>query len=343
MGIIKATIGATDVSAYLKGFTVSPGSAGGAGRATLKLDQQAGGLDIRARMDVKIWVPFNTATGAGVANRGRLFGGLVAERATGNIATTKTWNLTCEDYNSLFDLIQRPMQPVSAITLSAGTFGTQLISLVQQIQFNGGASVNQAIDASTGNSLSGLAMPAVVMEPGHPLGWYVQYLCNSIKRLFPGTVPRFFLGNDTTFGGALSFGGPVLWVFDYALSPPAAFSFSDAPTGSQKYIYGQFKRTTNATGAKAIQRRQGRWGTTVYTSSNDTSQGLYPNPYQNHGKNPGGNSGYWGAAPIQIQATSSAEAQAVVDSSVASTAFPTDTYEWETEERVQPYDPIELT
>lgn len=348
MGIIKATIGvddstAVDVSAYLKSFTVDPGSAGVVGKATLVLDQEAGGLDLRPRMNVKVWVPFDTIAGTGIAASGRLFGGLIGQRQTGNVGVTKTWGLQCEDWNALFDLLQRDQAGASAITLTAGTFAAQVTSVVQQIQFRGGGSVRTQIDSVSGVANLYATMPATTLEPGHSLGYYLQALCNTVKRLSPSVLPRFYMAHGSTFGAVDTFGQATLWVFDAALSPSPAISFSDTPTGGQKPIYPSFIRTTDGTGARIIQRRQGQWGMLVYTSVNDTSQALYPNPFINHSKNPGGNSGYWGAPPITIQATTTAEAQAAVDSSVASTANPSDTFQFRTEERVQPYDPIELT
>ena len=68
-----------DRSAYFVGpVRVQPGGDGQVGSTTIHLNQEAGGLDLRPMDDVKLWVPHNTTTNAGIAAKGRLFGGISA-------------------------------------------------------------------------------------------------------------------------------------------------------------------------------------------------------------------------------------------------------------------------
>lgn len=337
---IKATIGGVDVSTYLKGLSASPGGDGVVGNGTLILDQQAGGLDLRPMMDVRVWVTFNAA-GSGVAASGRLFGGIVGVRDTGAMGTTKLWALRCYDYNVLLHKIVRDASAAKAITLTAGTFAAQVIQLTSIIQLNGFGAVNTQIDATTGVASLYATMPAVTYEGGHPWGWYIQQLCNTAQSLNTALIPHFYMGTDTAFGVGATFGNPVLYVYNGASLPAIGLSFSDVVAGGRKGIYGTFRRTTDPTAM--VQRRQAFFSDahTIVTSQNATSQSTYPNPYINNGGT--SNTGYWGAEVIEDSASSTfAEAQAALDRRNLVESSPVDTFEFETEERVQPGDMIGL-
>lgn len=331
---IKCFVETTDVSAYLKNLSVEPGGDGVVGVARLSFDQQAGGLDLRDMMNVRVWQTFDAA-GAGIAERGRLFGGRVNLRATGNIGTTKTWQLGCWDYNVLLHKIVRDAAPAMAVVLSAGTFATQIATLIQSIQRNTHPSVNTEIDASSQVADLYPTMPAVTYPGGHKLGWYIQQLCSTVNLLDDSIIPHFYMGVDTTFGVGDAFGNPLLYIYDGALTPSLVFSLSDtAPAGGRKGVFGTFKRATDA---KAIsQRRQARWSNLYYTAQDSVSQSTYPNPYINHGG--AADTGYWmNEVIVDTQSVSAAEAQANIDRTVRAEANPVDSFEGiETEERVLP-------
>jgi hypothetical protein len=341
----KCQINGVDVSTALKQIDIDPGGDGITGVGRLYFDEALGGLDLRNMHDVKVWQTFNAA-GAGIAAKGRLFGGHVNMRDTGNQGTTKLWRLTCWDYNIVLSKgLVRDVQPVKAISLTADTFANQIASLVETVQYNGhgfGSPPPTLIDATSGVEDLYATMPAVVLEGGHSLAFYIQYLCNTAQLFVPALRPHFYLGVGATFGIGDTFGNPVLWIYDGASIPGASVSFSDAPTGGQKGLFGTFRRVDDST--VVVQRRQSVWNdATVSTGTDDPSQSTYPNPYINH-DGAGGNDGYWMEEAIKdTNSKNTTEAQAAMDRMVATTANPKETFEWETPERVQPGDVVELT
>lgn len=337
---IKALINGVDVSAYLKQIDVEPGGDGLVGQGRLYLDELAGGLDIRTIHDVRVWVTFNAA-GAGIAPAGRLFGGHVNNRDTGNVGTTKIWALNCWDYNIILDRTVRDAAPAKSIVLTAGTFAAQITQLAQSIQRNGGGAVNTEIDSTTGVANLYATMPAVTYEGGHKWGWYIQQLCNTAQALSPTLIPHFYMGVGAGFGSTESFGTPVLYVYNGAALPAIGVSFSDVVAGGRKGIFGTFRRVTDAT--TTIQRRQVFLGDdhTVVTSLNSASQVLYPWPYINHGG--AANTGYiMDEVGEDNDSATFAQAQVALDRRNAAESVPVDSFEFETEERVQPGDMIGL-
>jgi hypothetical protein len=148
------------------------------------------------------------------------------------------------------------------------------------------------------------------------------------------------MGVGTTFGALDEFGGPVLFVYDAALLPSPELSFSDVVAGGRKAIMGEWQRHTDASGP-IIQRQQSKWGVTYLTSANSTSQAQYPNLYINH--DGAGDTGYWQQPLIEDTTSQSyAEAQNALDRFVEVKAFPRDTFEFDTEERVLPGETIGL-
>ena len=340
---VRATVGATEVTNYLKGYSVSPGAGGRIGTGSLYLDQEAGGMDLRVRQEVRLWVPHDQVSGDGVAQRGRLFHGLVAIRDTSNVGITKTWSLNCGDMNALNHLLVRDAQVAKQVTLSAGSFATQIATLVALIQSNGFGAPPKQIDASTGVVDFHPSMPAVTMEPGHKLGWYIQQLCAKVREMIPGTYPRFHVGMAQTFGAFDSFGQPVLYIYDGALSPSVTIEFSDTPTGAEKAIFPPFRRTTDGGGDRVIQRRQAYYGpeeSLVVTALSTASQSTYPNEWMNHGQT--GDTGFWMGEPMRYPSSNGTEAQALINAEVQKTANPGDALSWTTPELLGPYDVIGL-
>src|SRR5262252_10331128 len=200
MAIYRCTINGVEVSANLKSVELDPGGDGVNGTGRLYFDQQAGGMDIRNMHEVRVWQPYDDVTGLGIAQGGRLFGGHVNMRDTGNAGTTKLWRLTCWDYNVILTKVVRDVLPVKQITLTAGTFLAQIQSLFNIIQFNGGAGPPNGIDTTTGIGLSYASMPAVTYEGGHNVAWYVKRFCATLQGFLPAVRPHFYMGLGTTFG-----------------------------------------------------------------------------------------------------------------------------------------------
>lgn len=343
MTLFKAYIDNVDVSSHLKGVEHDPGGDGYVGSGRLYLDQEAGGLDIRTMMDVKVWETFNDA-GAGVAPRGRMFGGVVKLRDTSNIGVTKIWALDCWDYNVILRLVSRDAATAKAVTLTANTFKHQIESqLIPNIQENGHGDVAIPIDAQFVTNLHA-SMPAVTYEGGHELGWYIQQLCITAQSLNTALRPIYWIGTASTDGALETFGNPTLYIFDAAVPLTPTYSFSDtAPAGGRQRIYGEFKRVTDASGPIS-QRRQALYGSPtpiVITSQEAASQVLYPCPYINHGD--AGFTGKWMLPVLRdTTSTSQAAAQAALDRMVRVQAYPRDTYEFETYLRIVPGETIGL-
>ncbi len=341
----KCQINGVDVSTALKQIDIDPGGDGITGVGRLYFDEALGGLDLRNMHDVKVWQTFNAA-GAGIAAKGRLFGGHVNMRDTGNQGTTKLWRLTAWDYNIVLSKgIVRDVGGALAISLTADTFANQIATLGDVLQYNGhgfGSPPPVLIDWSTGVEDLYSSMPAVVMEGGHNAAWYIQYLCNTAQLFVPALRPHFYLGTGTTFGIGDTFGNPVLQVYDGASIPAVSVSFSDAPTGGEKPLFGTFRRVDDST--VIVQRRQSVWNNAnILTGQDDPSQSTYGDPYINH-DGAGGTDGYWmDQALTDTNSKNPTEAQAAMDRMVATTANPKETFEWETPERVMPGDVVELT
>ncbi len=332
MGVLKATIGTLDVSAYLKGLQVSPGGDGRVGSATLTLTKEAAGLDIRPMMVVQVWETFDTS-GNGVASRGRFFGGLVRNRDTGNIGTTKTWDLSCDDFNLIGTRgLVRDMEASKAVSLTAGTFEAQVTQLTTILQYNGALGVNTEINTTDAVSLGALAMPAVTYEGGHTYFWYLGQLCAKAVELDSALRPTFYLGTSITVGGSEDFGPPTLYLFDKvaAAANPPAFVFSDTPGVGEYPIYPEFQRKSASN--EIAQRQQLRTPSQVLTGENATAQAAYPNPYINHGG--ASNTGYWMAEPLTpSQVVDNTAAQALIDRKVESAGYPRDSYRFDTDQR----------
>lgn len=338
---IICTINGVTVSSQLKAIDPEPGGDGIVGQARLTFDQQPAGMDIRNMHDVRVWQTFD-AGGNGIAARGRLFGGHVNLRATSNVGTTKTWSLTCWDYNVVLKKVVRDAQAAWQVHLTADTFAGQVNQLVTILQYNFSASPPTIlIDATTGVEDLYATMPDVVYEGGHSMAWYIQQLCNTAQLNVPALRPHFYLGTDTDFGALAVFGNPVLWIYDGATLPAPVVAFSDTPTGGQKPLYGIYKRSDDS--SVMVQRQQSLWNKAIISTSEDSaSQSTYPNPYIVHDS--GTLTGYWmDEVTEDSQSVTSAEAQAALDRVIAAKANPKETFEWDTEERILPGEVVELT
>lgn len=313
---------------------VNPGGDSVIGSATIQLSQQAGGLDLRPMMNVQIYVPFNTTTNAGIATKGRLFGGVISKRSTGNVGTTKTWSLPCWDYNIILKKHRRRAATVYAVTLTADTLQNQIIDLFAILQ---GAAPDVQLDVVSGVALT-TSLPAVSYPGGHTWEWYLQQLLIATHTADPAVFPAYYMGVGTTFGSGDTFGPPVLWVYDGASPPASVVTFSDTPTGSEKSVFAQFTRDTDATVLNQV--AQSWWNGTVRTATDTASQSNYPSPYEDFS----GGTGFWTDGEV-ISDTSSAnatEAQALVDNVIRAKGSPRDSFKWGTYERVMPGEYVDL-
>lgn len=315
-------IDGADKSQYLKGIGgVAPTGASAIGSANFFLDKQAGGLDIKNMMRVQWYFPFNAA-GAGVAARGRIFDGVITNRDTSAKGTTKLWRLTCTDMNLLFKALVRDASYLKRVILDPGSFADQVLQLLETIQFNDLGSVATAIDASTyvANLYPG-TMPALNLDSGHDLRYYLDAVYASARALDPAINPRDYMGTSTTFGVGDVFGPPCLVVYDGNLEPAASFTYDES-----NITFDTFRRVTDST--RMVQRRQSIYGIgIVATYEEPDSQDDYPNPFINHGRT--GDTGYWMAEPIKdTESTTLAQAEARLARQVRPNSFPRETIEF---------------
>lgn len=331
---IKCLVNGVDRSAYFKPpFSAAAGGDGAIGSTTLHFDQEAGGLDLRPMDLIQVFETFNAA-GAGIAPKGRLFGGHVSKRATRNIGTTKLWDLPCWDFSIILKKSYRRAQPVHAVTLSADTLDDQIAALFGILQ---GASPDIQIDAVSGIALT-TAMPGVTYPGGHTWEWYLQQLLITAHIEDPAVFPAYYMGVTNTFGVGDTFGNPVLWVYDAANPPASSVAFSDTPSGAEKSVFEYLTRDTDATALAQLQ--QSHWGAQYFTATDNVSQAAYPNPYIDEG----GGSGYWTDGEVIQDSTSASvdEAQAAVDRIVLAKGAPRDSFKWVTYERLLPGEYVDL-
>jgi hypothetical protein len=338
--LVRATIGGVDVSDYITGLDATPAGPGAVATARLKLDDEGGGLSILYGMEVKVWRTFNAA-GAGIAPRGRLFGGIVANRDTSHVINTRIIEVDCQSYNVLLARLVRDAQAAKAFSITAGTFAAQVLQLTQIIQQNGAGAVAQAIDATSQVVDLTSSMPAQVMEPGHTYGYYLKLLAQKAREVDPALRPAFFIDTDRTFGVAESFGSAVLHFYDAAETPTALYDYHTDPTGAEKQIYPPFKRSME--GAAVINRQQLVFGDGLVATYAEADSGAdYPNPWINHGLT--GNKGYWMGDPLSEGSVEGwANAQNAVRGAVQRTAYPRETISFPVKEHLLPGDVVTVT
>lgn len=331
MSNVILKINNVDRSEYFVGpVRVNPGGDGVIGSATIYLRQEAGGLDIRTMDLVQLWVPFNTTTNAGIAAKGRLFGGHVMKRATTNVGTTKLWTLSCADFNVILKRSYRRASTVNAVTLVADTLDNQIQELFDILQ--GPTSVQ--IDVVSGVALT-TAMPAVSYPGGHKWEWYLQSLLRQAHIEDPAVFPAYYMGMGTTFGALDTFGPPMLNVYDAASPPASVVAFSDTPTGAEKSVFEYLTRDTDAT---ALGQTQQSWYRGLVFSASDTASiTAYPNIYDDSGTG-------WVDSEVINDTTSGsdAEALAAVEALVRAKGAPRDGFKWVTYERLIPGEYVDL-
>lgn len=324
-------INGVDVSEYFVGpVRVTEGGDGVIGSANIYLTQEAGGLDIRTMDLVQLYVPFNTTTNAGIAAKGRLFGGHVMKRATTNRGTTKLWTLQCADFNVILKRSYRRASTVNAVTLVADTLDNQIQELFDILQ--GPTSVQ--LDVVTGVALT-TAMPAVSYPGGHKWEWYLQSLLRQAHIEDPAVFPAYYMAPDNQDGPLLIFGAPRLNVYDAANPPASVVAFSDTPTGAEKSVFEYLTRDTDAT---ALGQTQQSWYRGLVFSATDTASiTAYPNIYDDSGTG-------WVDSEVINDTTSGsdAEAQAAVDALVLAKGAPRDGFKWVTYERLIPGEYVDL-
>lgn len=342
MGKLILEIEGVDLSQYFVHFTASPSGPGTIGTAELHIEKEAGGLDILIGQEVKLYFAFNAA-GAGVQARGRIFGGIVAQRTEGNYGDQKTWVIACQDYNALARSIAQPAASVSEIVLSAGSFAAQIQFVTEKLQEQGLGTTNVGgrIDSVTHVVDLNPTMPADVLSAGKDLGWYYDYLCQTAQRLDPDLRPRWFLGPDaTTFGVSEVFGNVTLHVYDAAIFGTAAF------THDESNIFTSHSRTTGR-GNMLVQKLEAMYahhsGQSQVASYTETAAATtYPNKWQNHDLTD--DKGYWTAAAIEdSQSVNFPQAEAALKRKVQPLAYPSDTFEYYTMDWVKPGDVIDYS
>lgn len=341
---IKCEIGGTDVSTHFRRIDAAPTGPGAIGNGTLYLDQTGGGLDLRFGEEVKVWRTFNDA-GAGVADHGRLFGGIVADRETSHVRNIKTWAIPCQSYNILQAKIVRDAAAAKEIALSAAAFDAQIAQLILIIQRNGGGSVAKTISTTQVANLDG-SCPAVTLPPGKSLGWYLSFLCNAVHDRNPAVFPAHFIDTERTFGVGDVFGGATLHIYDASLTPAPLYAYHTDPTGAQRQMWDFVKRGLK--GAAVVNRRQLKFreGEVVATYAETASGATYPNLWINHGLNSflaidAVDAGYWMAEPVDdggIERWSNAESAIKAD--VQRTAYPRETVQFKVAEQLHPGDVI---
>jgi hypothetical protein len=301
------------------------------------MDKQAGGLDIRFGDVIKVWMAFNGA-GAGVAPNGRLFGGIAMVRDTGNEGTTKTWAISCVAYSHIAKKIGRYAGSAYSITLTAGTFQSQVDTIVTACQKNNNTNWPPVI-IDTFEHVDNLvgSMPAQIMPPGKTLEWYLNALCTTARTVNSALWPAWYIDQDNTWGPFETPGPPMLWFYDAAFTPLPQSHFTDTPgtpVGAH-IIYGKFRRTTDGTSVTSM--RQSWWSTDrlVATYQDTTSQVLYPNRFANHDQP--GNTGFWLDEAVEDNdSTSWAQANARIAGIVQPVALPRDSVEFDTDFMVLP-------
>lgn len=323
--IPHCAIGGTDMSTHFKDFHGNRTGPDAVGRGDLFLDKDAGGLDIVNGMRVQVWLPFNDA-GAGIAARGRWFDGLLIDRDTGAKVDTKTWQLVCADMNALFTTIVRDVGSAKRVHMAAGSFADQVAELVQILQYNDNGSVALEIDATSDvSNLYALTMPALNLDSGHTLDWYLKQVYKSLYLLNPNILPGHFMGNNTTFGVGDVFGPPSLHIYDKNLEPAPDWTFDET-----NILADTYRRRTSSAGM--VQRRQSIYTSVsgvgfVATHEVPASQTTYPFLFVNHGG--AGGTGYVMAEPIKdTESTTLAEAEAALALQVAPVAFPKETIDF---------------
>lgn len=322
---VRAFIGSDEVTDYLTGFDAPRIGPGVVGSGTLYLDKAAGGLDLRFGEEVKVYRTFNDA-GAGVADRGRYFFGIVADRETTNVVNIKQWAIPCFSYNILTVRLVRDANADKAIALSAGTFSAQVAALIETIQENGNGAVAKTIDATTHVANLYGSMPAVALPPGKSLGWYLAYLGHTVRTLNPAVYPAFFMDTLRDFGVATSAGGATLHFYDASLMPSPLYTYANDPTGAERTWYEAPRRILS--GSSVVNRRQLTFQDSelIATYAETASGSTYPNQWINHGLT--GDTGYWMAEPVDDGEVSHwQDAEAAIRGEVQKTAYPRETVE----------------
>jgi hypothetical protein len=237
--------------------------------------------------------------------------------------------LDCQDYNCLLDNIVRDAAPANLVTISAGTFHSQIAALVDAMQRAGHVSVERTIDATSYVAhLTGSAtLPAITVKGESLRQGLRKIMLNAIANT-AALRPRFNMQLLSDGAGGVTC-ALVVWDGATLTSPVATFTTSAAPGIGEKAVKG-VEQVDDAT-MPIVNRIQSMWratlGTFIYTYAGATSGATYYNPYINHGIGAGGASGYWMDLPVEdTKSTTSAEAQAAVNQTGKMKEFPRQTY-----------------
>lgn len=337
-GIIRATVGGTDITQYLESFTATGSGPGSVGAATLILNKLAGGLTLQNMADVKIWMSY-ASDGSGVASRGRLFGGLVAIPSYRNQGQTIQYSVQCQDWNVLGKALVSTV--AVNLVLAAGTMQSQIQQVLDRIQKNGYSSVATPIGIADFTS-SNTVLPSVTYDGGHNLAYYIDKILVAQMAATPLLALAYWIGPNKTYSGATAtFGGPVLNIYDQRDIGTIDWYLVDVITGAgQQLIYGPADMRLD--GSRLIQKREGVFSpaagqTRVMQYTDTASGGLYPNPYINDGL--AGNQGYWREEPLNAMTeTDATAASAQLQRVVAGGSNPRQTVKMEIDAIIQPGD-----
>ena len=327
MGKYRLEIGGVDYSQWWVGMdSLKPSGPGSVGLATITIEKDAGGLVIRNKQVAKLWQAFDDL-GNGVAQKGRYLIGIVDGKLTTSVTNIKQWQLQVVDCNILLKQLRIDAQDSAAITIPGGSFATQIRLLVEALQYQGQGTVQIPIDAfSFVADLVPTGMPAYTAK-GKTLGQCLLEICQNAVTINTALRPLFYIGTDTqTWGAGEVVGGPKLHVYDGALMPAPLYTFSDNPTGSQRYRFGSITRKWES--ASLATRAQSVYGPNnqIATYADYGAGVSYPNPFINHGLPL--NAGHWQQdLKKDTTALTNVVAVANLQSGINTTRFPREIYE----------------
>lgn len=290
---IRCKIGGTDYgqagqNILLPGFRLTAGNLQRIGDADLPLEGASGyDADIRNQQYVELYL-YNVTQNR-VPARGKLFAGWVAARETGQNPGTleKVWHLPCQDLNLLWDTLVAKAAWTQGIHLAADTFAAQIAALFAV--FATGAATH-SVDAGTHvlNLTGSVVLPPVDFT-GPDLRDMIGVIFANARKVNPLLRPTASITPDPTIGGVGddSFGSPVLWVWDLASPPSPTIYYT---TGTPDLVTHFPILPDQPVFRRLESPRFANWGQAidaagqVYTSSDTTSQGIYPgNPYDPDG------------------------------------------------------------
>lgn len=274
MGKWKCQIGATEFGVLgnntLTGMDLEPAGPGVVGLCTLYLISTVGTAysDVQIGREVRVWETFDDA-GAGVAQRGRKFGGFVASIETSRVKGTskKQWAVHCVDYNILFDMVAESVN--NTLTVEAATFEVQIRDIIETKQGPAARLVNAATQVA---NLTGATVLAATTYTAKTWREMIQDRCDAARNSLSTLRPLFFMGVDnSTWGVGDTFGSATLHIYDGAVAPSPAWTFDESN------IEGTYRRAFGR--GVPVTKIQSKWAGGTSTAEDAPAIALYPNPY----------------------------------------------------------------